>query len=492
MSAVVNAARSRCVTTPTCFLHVPKCAGSSVHAALEAALPPGSLAPRRFDRAVFTDFCDFGLLPPDARELIALEDGEVQALARYRAVSGHFSLSTLLRIADPAAIGTVLREPRARLLSLFTYWRVPSIDDFWAPYLMSDQARRPLCEFLTEPRLAPVVDNQICRMLLYGDPRLPAARFAAQADVESIALDAAERLEALGFVGCVECGEQVWRGLAELFGVRLEPARVNATDELDRPLAAAPGERLLAGETLELLELRTAADRLVYDHALARTGAGVEERARIAQGAFAQQLVKLGDLVGHSAARLVGLQGQERTVEELRAEVRRQEEDAERLRGWLEAVHASASWRLTAPLRAAKHGLGGMPPLLRGHLRPPGGSTPLVAERSLLAGCSVRQVWWFALALCAVIAATDAVLTHVVLIAVLTVGPVCCVLTGRWVRTASVGLWAFALAVLLGVPDRIWGTHTQVIDLVAVATSAMLSTSAASLIERHRSAVLGR
>jgi hypothetical protein len=65
-------------------------------------------------------------------------------------------------------------------------------------------------------------------------------------------------------------------------------------------------------------------------------------------------------------------------------------------------------------------------------------------------------------------------------------GSFCGFLTGRWVRTAIVGIWAVALAVLLGVPDKIWDTRTQLVDLGAVAAVALLSTVAATLIERRR------
>ena len=237
------------------------------------------------------------------------------------------------------------------------YLRVPGIDDFLEPYRMSHHARRPLCEILAVPQLASLLDNQICRMLVYGDPRLPEAGFVAPADVEPIAADAAERLEALGFVGFMQRGEEVWRRLAELFDVRLQPAKANGTDELERPLAIPPGRELLTSETLELLERRTAADRLVYDRTLARAGVDAEERWRLAQVAFAHELVKLGDLVGESAARLAAVHEQEHAIERLQAAVQRREEDLVRLRSWLDAVHASRSWRLTAPLRAAKHRL---------------------------------------------------------------------------------------------------------------------------------------
>jgi hypothetical protein len=52
---------------PKCFLHVPKSGGSSVHAALELALAPGSLAPRRFDSAFSGTADDIALLRQEAR-----------------------------------------------------------------------------------------------------------------------------------------------------------------------------------------------------------------------------------------------------------------------------------------------------------------------------------------------------------------------------------------------------------------------------------------
>ena len=106
-------------------------------------------------------------------------------------------------------------------------------------------------------------------------------------------------------------------------------------------------------------------------------------------------------------------------------------------------------------------------------------------DRSILAGWSVNQVWWFALALCSAIAATDAILSHVVLIAVLTAGPFCGAFTGRWAKTASVGLWAIVLAVPLGLADKIWDTRTQLVDLSAVALVALLSTLVAALAEKR-------
>jgi len=107
-------------------------------------------------------------------------------------------------------------------------------------------------------------------------------------------------------------------------------------------------------------------------------------------------------------------------------------------------------------------------------------------HQSLLAGWSVSRVWWLALILSSIIAATDAMLSHVILIPLLAAGPFCGLLTGRWIRTATVGIWAVALAILLGLPDEIWGTHMQLVYLGYVTAASLLSTSAATVIEKGR------
>ena len=108
-------------------------------------------------------------------------------------------------------------------------------------------------------------------------------------------------------------------------------------------------------------------------------------------------------------------------------------------------------------------------------------------EQSLLAGWSIKRVWYLALAISSLIAATDAILgAHVILIGLLIAGPCCGLLTGRWARTATAGGWAIALAVVLGLPDGIWGTSTHLVFLGAVVIVAAVSTSSAAIIERRR------
>ncbi len=106
-------------------------------------------------------------------------------------------------------------------------------------------------------------------------------------------------------------------------------------------------------------------------------------------------------------------------------------------------------------------------------------------KRALLAGWPVTRLWvlgWEASFLVAVI---DAALgSRVVLIGLLIVGPCCVVLTGRWMPTALTGLWVIGLAVLLGLPDGIWGTAIHFLWLGAVAIVALSSTMAAAVMQK--------
>jgi len=105
-------------------------------------------------------------------------------------------------------------------------------------------------------------------------------------------------------------------------------------------------------------------------------------------------------------------------------------------------------------------------------------------QESLLTGWPVRRLWVLGVEISFTVAAIDALLgNRATLIGLLTVGPCCTVLTGRWVPTALTGLWVISLAVLLGLPDGIWGTATHFIWLGAVAVVAIASTAAAAFLQ---------
>jgi Ca2+/Na+ antiporter len=110
--------------------------------------------------------------------------------------------------------------------------------------------------------------------------------------------------------------------------------------------------------------------------------------------------------------------------------------------------------------------------------------SPEAADRTVLAGWPSRRVWYSAFAISTIIAGIDASLGHhVILIGLLIAGPCCALLTGRWARTASAGVWAIALAILLGLPDKIWGSWMHIAFVGAVAVVAATTTAAAAVIQ---------
>ena len=116
-----------------------------------------------------------------------------------------------------------------------------------------------------------------------------------------------------------------------------------------------------------------------------------------------------------------------------------------------------------------------------------GNKEPGPARGSLLAGWPVRRLWILGLAISFIVAAIDAALgNRVVLIGLLTAGPCCVLLTGRWIPTALTGVWVIGLAAALGIPDGIWGTAIHFTWLSAVAAVALASTVAATVIQGRR------
>jgi cation:H+ antiporter len=109
---------------------------------------------------------------------------------------------------------------------------------------------------------------------------------------------------------------------------------------------------------------------------------------------------------------------------------------------------------------------------------------PTVRKAALAPGWPVRKLCLVGLELSVCVAVVDAALGHrVILIGLLIAGPCCVLLTGRWVPTGLTGLWVIGLAVVLGLPDGIWGTSTHLVFLAAVAAVALASTLAAGFIE---------
>lgn len=288
-----------------CYLHVPKSAGTSIHLALEAALPSGSMAPRRSDTAVFGEFAGYDQLDEPARALVAVDRDEVEELRAYRVVSGHFALPTLLRLTPADRVATVLREPRARALSTFMFLRLKPVAAFWGELgrEVLGSAARSLEECLSAPCIAATTDNQVCRLVLHGDRRIPAGGFIDAGDAAALADATLERLASLGYVGLLE-HDDVWGDISAFFGVELTPRRANVSGVGGVPDAALPVPRPDMRLALDLIEARSQADRIVYETLLASRLGSRHEAKRAADAAFAAELVRFGDMTGDAATTL--------------------------------------------------------------------------------------------------------------------------------------------------------------------------------------------
>jgi hypothetical protein len=316
------------------------------------------------DTSLLAGFADFDQLSAQARQVLVVTETELEELSMWQVVSGHFRLSTLLRVAPSSAVCTVLREPRTRTLSMYQYgWLNTWEREFWRPWDIFDHFRVSLEKFLADPSIAANVDNVLCRLLIDDDSLIPAEGFISPEDVEEVASLAVNQLETLGFVGTVELGN-VWHGLSALFGAELEPVRTNVTGEGgsggSREALATTVE--VTDRTLQLLHERTASDAIVYAHVLRSAGLSTNEARTLSDTAFAQQLVKLGDLMGTSAletARTAAdheetLRARDSEIEGLREVVRAKDDELAIHRRWEADVQKSLSWRSTAWLRAAR------------------------------------------------------------------------------------------------------------------------------------------
>jgi len=257
------------------FLHVPKCAGTSFSAALIQAVKP-RCAVGGFDRCLFGGFEDFGSLAPELRRDVYVGAQEISPFGDM--LAGHFGLSTIRAWAPDAAVVMVLREPSARLLSHWTFWRSELTEakltmPGWDAYAV--HTSKPLGGFLESREVACQTDNVAVRMLLWPHELIPAEDFIAPAHDEVLLAAAGRRLAALAFVNVIEnpeLGADVagWlkRGF-ELRRLKVTPA-VPAAWRTDLDAELTPAARAALAD-------RTRLDRVLWARVCRRVMAGVDD-----------------------------------------------------------------------------------------------------------------------------------------------------------------------------------------------------------------------
>jgi len=251
----------RTMRTRFAFMHVPKSAGSSIKNAVAARCDPATVASKELDRVLFGGFDGYDEMPTRTRETIAV-DGADQ-LRGFEVVMGHFSVASFNPHFDATEMMTVLREPRTRLLSLYTFWRGWTAERHadWDPY---DASRRAVTAswsaFLSDPSIASQTDNVVARMLLAPHPKIPRDGFIAPTDEDEIVETACALLDRFGFADVVESGAGLWSGLSSWLETQVEPERTLVT----RIPADTDWTTSITSSSAAALSRRTSIDRRLW------------------------------------------------------------------------------------------------------------------------------------------------------------------------------------------------------------------------------------
>lgn len=256
------------------YLHIAKCAGTSVTGALTAAAGHPVQPDARLDSCYTFGPVDRSTQSEAAQRMI-LDEANIDPgrPPGSHVFETHWSLPTLRTWFVPDEIATVLREPTMRLLSfvLFAHTRTQAQRRTWYPDdVGARMVRRPFPELLRWEPAARANDNLSVRQLLWGDPRIVGDGFVLADDVDELAADANAALDAFGFVGVIEAPAHAIDGLGRWLGRPLEVGHANRTVEVPYTGLITPSTDL--DEVHQLLLDRTAADRIVWAKQARRFG----------------------------------------------------------------------------------------------------------------------------------------------------------------------------------------------------------------------------
>jgi hypothetical protein len=187
------------------FLHLPKTGGTTLHNHLAQFFEQQDICPERFN---------------------GLRKLPLGQLARYRFISGHYDLASCQAIPGEKKIITFLREPRARLVSLYNFLKAhrPEVAkrNDWGLVLMADELT--IEQFFAHPevRRHPYINNGMTRALAdHLSMEVWAARDpeADCRDVSDAVDDALDSLKALAAFGILERFDESVQLLTDSLGV---------------------------------------------------------------------------------------------------------------------------------------------------------------------------------------------------------------------------------------------------------------------------------
>ena len=242
------------------LLHIEKCGGTSLRTMLVAHRPACRVCPEAFN---------------------GLTDWTASELAAYDLFAGHFDLTVCQILPGPTRIVTMLREPKARLLSLFNFWKAhrpqPAFND---RTLVGLAQRHTAAAFFSHPA---VIEHPSIRDAIVGQltRRVPSPILAdgfqrllpddpILAEPTRALDDAWHALKNLAGFGLVEAFEASRLLLNHQLGLAMQPAPPQqALQTLTSPML---DENRLTPEKLTptlaaLLEGLTPLDRALYTQA---------------------------------------------------------------------------------------------------------------------------------------------------------------------------------------------------------------------------------
>ena len=171
------------------FMHIPKTGGTSIHSILEKHFDKGAICPERLD---------------------GLAHYSVGELRRYRYFSGHFEFPSARRIPGSPYRMTMLREPKARILSLYNFWASHSDAAIQKLNLEGPRLAKQmsLSEFLRHDAdgIPGNIDNAMTRQLI--GRAAAGSRFALAVPEYEALRTAAANLASFRFVGVLERMEE--------------------------------------------------------------------------------------------------------------------------------------------------------------------------------------------------------------------------------------------------------------------------------------------
>ena len=248
---------------PISFLHVERTAGTALVRWLSSHFHPAQIDPDPFRS-----------MPPHV--LSPFVPDAMGRFSGFPLVHGHYDLPSLHRLGTERAVVMMLREPRARLLSLYYFWRsidpglLGSADGNWNVRYAHDNS---LLDFLSidDPYLVDCIDNPYVRRLTgsyasWGDDPLSVR------PLETLDL-AVAALRSLRVVGIVERMEDSLRHLGTVLGFDDVGTVATINDVIgnrrDRPQEFRAVEREQITPAVDAaIERLIRHDRVVYDEGM--------------------------------------------------------------------------------------------------------------------------------------------------------------------------------------------------------------------------------